>query len=56
VIHIGYSTYGLNGVAEDAGYESIRFSQYWLDDPELGAYDYKISLSPVIQRGVDFCH
>jgi len=52
----GQRTYGLNGTAMDAGYDSIRYSSIWLDDPsyEPGS-GIKISLSPLIRWAVDFC-
>lgn len=56
LLRTGQRTYGLNGAAVDAGYDSIRYSSIWLDDPgyQPGS-GIKIALGPLIGWAVDFC-
>jgi hypothetical protein len=47
-------TYGLNGPAQDAGYPSP--DPIWRDDPNMpDGVDAKISLRPLINRGMELC-
>lgn len=56
LVTVGQRTYGLNGTAMGAGYDSIRYSNIWLDAPgyEPGS-GIKIPLSALIRWAVDFC-
>ena len=55
VVRTDHYTYALNGAAMDAGYDSIRYSSIWLDDPEIGS-GYKKSLGPLTEWwAVGFC-
>ena len=54
VVRTDHYTYALNGTAMDAGYDSIRYSSIWLDDPEIGS-GYKKSLGPLTEWAVGFC-